>query len=56
MAPIWLLESVEFALTENLGEVELRREPTTHSVVCPLSELQMAEGGRPIPLEDETSF
>ena len=54
MAPIWLRQSVELALAEDLGEVELRREPATHSVVRPLAELQVAEGGRPVPLEDKT--
>ena len=56
MAPVWLLQPVEFTLAENLGEVELRREPAAHSVVRPLSELQVAEGGRPIPLEDDENL
>ena len=54
VAPVWLRQSVELALAEDLGEVELRREPAAHPVVRPLAELQVAEGGRPVPLEDNT--
>ena len=56
VAPVWLRQSVELALAEDLGEVELRREPAAHPVVRPLAELQVAEGGRPVPLEDKTSI
>ena len=55
VAPIWLGESAEFALPEDLGEVELRREPAAHSVVRPLPQLEVAERGRPVPLKDETT-